>query len=87
MGYYGWLALWAAVIGGVFAFLWKQGHLARLANYVGETQEEMKKCQWPSREELWQTTTLVLVVTGLLGIFIMVVDYILLGIIRWVLRG
>jgi len=68
------LAIWAAVIGGVFAFLWKKGYLRRLAAYVGETREELKKCTWPSLEELKGSTIVVVVSTLLLGVFTIFVD-------------
>ncbi|MFM7556107.1 MAG: preprotein translocase subunit SecE [Verrucomicrobiota bacterium] len=61
--------IWFAVIGAIFAFAWKQGQLARLAAYVAATQQELKKCNWPSREELIQSTVLIFVVIGLLGVF------------------
>jgi preprotein translocase SecE subunit len=66
--------IWFAVIGAIFAFAWKQGQLARLAAYVAATQQELKKCNWPSREELIQSTVLIFVVIGLLGVFTMGTD-------------
>lgn len=76
------LLLWAAVIGTVFGLLWKYGYLARFANYVAETRDELKKCSWPSRDELRDTTVLVLCTIGLLAAFLLVVDASLLKVIR-----
>ena len=76
------LLVWAAVIGGLFAFLWKQGYLARLSTYVGETRDELRKCSWPSKDELWQSTLMVAVVIFGLGLFTVVVDFVVLKFVR-----
>ncbi len=73
------------IIGGVFAYLWWKGHLMRISNYVAETREELKKCAWPSREELSGSTLVVLISTLVLGGFIIASDYMILVIVRGVL--
>jgi preprotein translocase SecE subunit len=80
----GWigLAIWAAVILGIFFFLWSKGYLVKIRNYFAETQEELKKCSWPSREELRGSTVVVLVTTVLLGLFTVGVDWILSNLMR-----
>jgi preprotein translocase SecE subunit len=80
----GWLGLtiWAAVILGVFAFLWSKGYLVKIRNYTAETQEELKKCSWPTREELKGSTVVVLITTALLGLFTVGVDWILSNLMR-----
>jgi preprotein translocase subunit SecE len=70
------LIIWVVVVGGVFAYLWRKGHLARARKYVSETQDELKKCTWPSTEELKGSTVVVLVATILIGFFVVVVDLI-----------
>jgi preprotein translocase subunit SecE len=79
------LLVWAAAIGGLFAFLWKQGHLVRLSTYVGETRDELRKCSWPSKDELWQSTLMVAVVIFGLGLFTVVVDFVVLKFVRLLL--
>ena len=71
------IGIWAAVIGSIFGYLWWQGQIQRLAVYVQETREELKKCSWPSWEELKGSTALIIIAVGLLSAFIMVVDRIL----------
>ena len=61
----------------VFGVLWRTGQLLRLANYVQETKEELKKCTWPSRDELKGSTLVVLFSIVGLGLFTMVVDRVL----------
>jgi preprotein translocase SecE subunit len=69
------IGIWAAVIGAVFGYLWWQGQVQRLAAYVAETREELKKCAWPSWEELKGSTALIIIMVALLGAYVMVIDY------------
>ncbi len=71
-----WIIVWSAVILGVFAWVWRAGHLARLAEYVRLTREELKKCTWPTWEELKGSTVVVSISIVLLGGFTVLVDYI-----------
>lgn len=69
--------VWSIIIGVVFAFAWRFGWLERLTKYVQETREELRKCTWPSYDELWGSTVLVMVATGLLGVFTVVVELVM----------
>jgi preprotein translocase SecE subunit len=72
------LLIWVVVVSVVFGVLWRTGQLLRLANYVQETKEELKKCTWPSRDELKGSTLVVLISILLLGMFTMGIDWLLL---------
>jgi preprotein translocase subunit SecE len=65
---------WAVVVGLIFAYLWWQGQIKRLAVYVQETREELKKCSWPTWDELKGSTVVIVIATALLGAFTVVVD-------------
>ncbi len=65
------------MVGAAFGVLWWQGHLKRLADYVAETREELKKCTWPTWGELKGSTVVVSVAILLMGAFTVVVDQIL----------
>jgi len=58
----------------VFTLLWRQGAFLRLSGYFRETQDELKKCTWPTWDELVGSTVLVMVAVGILGGFTVVVD-------------
>ena len=73
---YGSTLLWVCVIGAAFAFLWYKGHLARFANYVRLTREELRKCSWPTWTELKGSTVVIAISILLLGGFTVVVDFI-----------
>lgn len=71
------IAIWAVLIGAAFGYLWWQGQIQRLAVYVQETREELKKCSWPTWEELKGSTALIGIMILMLSAFIFVVDSIL----------
>ncbi len=69
---------------GVFIYLWRQGAFLRLSNYWDETMEELKKCTWPTWEELQGSTVVVIVAVALLGGFTMLVDFVVANIVRFI---
>ncbi|HTD66232.1 MAG TPA: preprotein translocase subunit SecE [Candidatus Limnocylindria bacterium] len=77
MNFYIQLLIWVVVVCVVFGVLWRTGQLLRLANYVQETKEELKKCTWPSRDELKGSTFVVLLSILLLGVFTVAIDFVL----------
>jgi preprotein translocase subunit SecE len=76
------LLVWAVVIGVTFGVLWRKGHLARFANYIKETREELKKCAWPTWEELRGSTVVVTISILLLGAFTIGVDLMLMLVVK-----
>ena len=85
MNFYVKLGIVAAVVAGVFAFLWGKGYLLRLSNYVGETREELKKCTWPTWDELKGSTVVVLVSILILGGFTVGIDLFITLVVRAVI--
>jgi preprotein translocase subunit SecE len=71
------ILIWVGVVGAVFAFLWWKGHLASITAYVQQTREELKKCTWPTWDELKGSTLVVSISILLLGVFTFAVDQIL----------
>ena len=71
------------MVGGIFALLWWSGNLARLTTYVQETKEELKKCTWPSWDELKGSTVVVMISVAILGLFTVGVDVVLAFFVRW----
>jgi preprotein translocase subunit SecE len=70
------ILIWVVVVGAGFAFLWWRGHLKRLATYVAQTREELRKCTWPTWDELKGSTVIVMISIVILGLFTVVVDQI-----------
>ena len=78
--------IWAGVIAAVFLILWFTGNLVKLRNYVLETREELRKCTWPTWEELRGSTVLVMISIFLLGAFTVIVDQILFVFVNWMVK-
>ena len=69
------------VIGVAFGFLWWKGHLLKLSNYLQLTKEELRKCTWPTWDELKGSTFLIAVSIIALGLFTVTVDYIFVHVV------
>jgi len=71
-----WILIWAAVAIAAFIWLWRAGHLVKLSTYVQATKEELRKCSWPTWEELKGNTMVVFIAIAVLGTFTVAVDQI-----------
>jgi preprotein translocase subunit SecE len=74
--------VWVVIIGAAFAFAWWKGYLVRLSNYVAQTREELRKCTWPTWDELKGSTVVVAIAIALLGVFCAAVDFIFAHLVR-----
>jgi preprotein translocase subunit SecE len=74
--------IWLAVIVAIFGVLWWKGQIQRLSAYWQQTVEELKKCTWPTWDELKGSTIVVSVAIILLGLFTFVVDQILFALFK-----
>ena len=71
-----WVLVLAAAAGALFVWLWRGGYLVRLTDYIRATREELRKCSWPSWEELKGSTVVVAISILILGVFTFGVDQI-----------
>jgi len=56
--------------------------IERIKIFLSETRTELKKVTWPTREELRESTKVVIISTFIITIFVGVVDQVLNRIIR-----
>ena len=77
------IGIWVVVVGALFGILWHKGYLARLTTYVQQTREELRKCTWPTWDELKGSTVVVFVSIALLGGFTVVVDQVFFRLFYW----
>jgi len=49
----------------------------KLIKFLKEVKIELAKVSWPKREELWESTMIVIVVSLIMAVFIGVVDLLL----------
>ena len=80
-----WILVWVVVVGGVFVWLWRAGQLARLTAYVQATREELRKCTWPTWDELKGSTVVISISIILLGGFTVLVDFIFTLLMRQIM--
>ena len=76
---YGFLAALVVVV----IIMWRRGVLKRLGDYVMETREELRKCSWPSVDELKGSTVVVMISIALLGVFVVAIDLVLTMVFRF----
>ena len=57
----------------------------RVTKFLSEVKSELKKVNWPSRDELKGSTMVVIVLTFLLAFYIGVVDFLLSKIITFLI--
>jgi len=62
------------VIGVAFGLAWWKGYIARISNYMQEMREELRKCAWPTWDELKGSTVVVSIAIALIGVFTYGVD-------------
>lgn len=51
--------------------------IAKIKNFVGEVAKEMKKVSWPSKEQLRESTIVVIVTTLVFTVFVYAVDFLM----------
>jgi preprotein translocase subunit SecE len=76
------LSVLLVVASVIFVVLLRRGYFLRISGYCRETQEELKKCTWPTWEELKGSTVVVVVSIAILGGFTMGVDALVTIIVR-----
>jgi len=69
-------------IGAIFAYAWSKGYVVRLRNYWNLTMEELRKCAWPTWDELKGSTILVALSIVLLGVFTSAIDTVFYYLVR-----
>ena len=57
--------------------------IKRCKQFIADTVSELKKCNWPSKNELMEATVLVIVSVLILAFFVAGVDEINMKLISW----
>jgi preprotein translocase subunit SecE len=60
---------WLAEAGG-----WLPNKIGRLKSFLIEVRAELKKVTWPGRDEVYQTTIIVIVTTVFFGFYLWLLD-------------
>ncbi len=55
----------------------------RISRFFRETAGELRKVNWPTRQEAWALTVIVLIVTGIMSVILGGFDYIASKLFEW----
>lgn len=61
--------------------------MEKIRRFISDTVAEMGRCTWPSRQQLLESTVLVVVAMSVLACFVAAVDEIAMRVIRLVTVG
>ena len=62
------------------------GRIERARLFLSEVRNELKRVTWPSQKEVYATTVVVILTSAFFGIYLFVLDALLLNIYQWILR-
>jgi preprotein translocase subunit SecE len=61
--------------------------MSKITQYVNEVQQELSKVSWPERDELIETTIVVLIICAICSVFVFGLDVIISKILGLVFKG
>ena len=53
--------------------------------FLSEVRNELKRVTWPSQKEVYATTVVVILTSAFFGLYLFVLDAVLLNIYQWIL--
>ena len=60
------------------------GRIERARLFLSEVRNELKRVTWPSQKEVYATTVVVILTSAFFGIYLFVLDFGLLRVVRWI---
>ena len=58
----------------------RSGLMEKVLDYIRESRAELKKVTWPTKQQLWYSTIIVIVVSAIASAYLGLVDLILTGV-------
>jgi preprotein translocase subunit SecE len=62
------------------------GRIEHARLFLSEVRNELKRVTWPSQREVYATTVVVILTSAFFGLYLFVLDQILLNTFQWILR-
>ena len=62
------------------------GWWQRSGEFLREVRNEMKRVTWPSQREVYATTVVVILTSAFFGLYLFLLDQVLLNTFQWILR-
>ncbi|HPX03929.1 MAG TPA: preprotein translocase subunit SecE [Synergistaceae bacterium] len=60
--------------------------MEKVLDYIRESKAELKKVTWPTKQQLWYSTIVVIVVTFIVSAYLGLVDVLLTGVFSKIVR-
>ncbi|EHL71464.1 preprotein translocase subunit SecE [Cloacibacillus evryensis] len=60
--------------------------MEKVLDYIRESRAELKKVTWPTKQQLWYSTIIVIVVSAIASAYLGLVDLILTGIFSKIIQ-
>ena len=60
--------------------------MEKVLDYIRESKAELKKVTWPTRQQMWYSTIVVIVVTFMVSAYLGLVDLLLTGVFSNIVR-
>ncbi len=60
--------------------------MEKVLDYIRESRAELKKVTWPTRQQMWYSTLVVIVVTFMVSAYLGLVDLLLTGVFSKIVR-
>ena len=60
--------------------------MEKVLDYIRESKAELKKVTWPTRQQMWYSTIVVIVVTFMVSAYLGLVDLLLTGVFSKIVR-
>jgi len=64
----------------------RSGLMGNVLDYIRESRAELRKVTWPTKQQLWYSTLVVIVVTLIVSVYLGLVDLILTGVFSRIIR-
>jgi preprotein translocase subunit SecE len=62
------------------------GVMEKVLDYIRESKAELKKVTWPTKQQMWYSTLVVIVVTFMVSAYLGLVDLLLTGVFSKIVR-
>ena len=60
--------------------------MEKVLDYIRESKAELKKVTWPTKQQMWYSTIVVIVVTFMVSAYLGLVDLLLTGVFSKIVR-
>jgi len=64
----------------------RSGEMEKVLDYIRESKAELKKVTWPTRQQVWYSTIIVIAVTFVVAVYLGLVDMLLTGVFSKIIR-